>query len=209
MTYAYSGNCCINNNEVSSAIDLLKLKNASNPKIIIVINETIKKEWDDNIKSTIIHLEKEIRKANDAYRDIISIYKNLNQDLTVNYLDLQHINLAVNLEKISSNFLDNAYILCREDGHSVNAMKRIFQNILPAQKGKSEPKDCEIFEAFLDLSSALRKDKYQGDILFVTSNHHDYGKPGIDSSLNEELDKIDSKLVNSLSWALSISTENA
>ena len=65
----------INNTEVESAINILRIVEKPNPAIMIVINETIKDEWESNIESTIEELKKEIKKTTATYKNIIDVYK--------------------------------------------------------------------------------------------------------------------------------------
>lgn len=195
----------IRNNEVASAISLLELMEKPDPEIFIVINETIKDEWEKNIENTLIDLKREISKISVSYKNIIDVYSYITPNTKLNFSNLRNIDLSAPLESLSNSFLEKAYVIKREDRHSVDAMKRVFENVLPAQKGKSEPKDCEIFESFLNLSKNLRGSSYNGNILFITSNHSDYGKPNVISSLSKELETINSQLINSLSWGLEIS----
>ena len=57
------------------------------------------------------------------------------------------------------------------------ARDRLWAGLPPASKSKQEFKDCEIFEEFLELVGALRKQGFSKPIVFVTPNKGDYGPP--------------------------------
>lgn len=194
----------INNTEVGSAINLLKILEESKPKVTVVINETIKDEWSNNIQSTIEELKKGIKETTTNYKKIVDAYNFITPNFNFDFSNLIEVDLNTHLKNLSYNLLECAYIIQREDRHAVNAWKRVRENILPAQKGKAEPKDCEIFEAFIDLSKNLRTSGYSGKILFLTSNHRDFGKPNASTSLSQEMETLNSELINSLSWGLSL-----
>ncbi len=198
----------INNTEVESAISFLKLMEQPNSDFFIVINETIKDEWSDNIKNTVSDLKREISKITMTYKNIIDVYKFIMPSSNLELSNLRVADLNIHLKILSSTFLERANVIQRADKHAVNAMKRVRENILPAQKGKAEAKDCEIFESFIDLAKNLQLNGYNGKILFVTSNHHDFGKPNVSTSLSKELGTHNAELINSLSWGLSVATNN-
>ena len=118
------------------------------------------------------------------------------------------LNLQGHLENLSRNFLNHCLIIKQEDSHSVKAMHRIQKCLAPAKKGKPEPKDCVIFEAFLDISEKVRGLGYSGKIYFVTSNSSDYGKVNA-PLINEELNRINATLIDNLQWALAIAESRA
>lgn len=75
----------------------------------------------------------------------------------------------------------------------------------PAGRGKQEAKDCEIFEAFLDVGRTLRTRGFADSICFVTANSDDYGKPTEPKiPLEAELLGINARYVGSLTWALAV-----
>ncbi len=57
------------------------------------------------------------------------------------------------------------------------AHKRLVNCIASASKGKAEYKDCFILEQYIDLAKKLKAEGFSKTIVFVSSNHMDFGKP--------------------------------
>jgi len=78
-------------------------------------------------------------------------------------------------------------------------MQRVKQYRPPARRGKSEPKDCEIFEVFLGLCSEIRTAGFVSESIFISSNTTDYaGENSV--GITQELNEINGKFVSSLPW---------
>ncbi len=57
------------------------------------------------------------------------------------------------------------------------ARNRVFGALPPASKSGQQYKDCEIFEEFLELLTALRRRGFNQPAVFITPNSKDYGPP--------------------------------
>lgn len=118
------------------------------------------------------------------------------------------LNLHSRLTSLSRNLLSQCLIIRVEDYHSVKAMQRVRRCVAPARKGKQEAKDCEILEAFLDLSESILDKGFDQALCFVSSNSDDYGKPGR-SPIEEEFKNNSVKYVSNLQWSLAIAENRA
>ena len=191
-------------NEISSALNLIKLSKSTPPKVWLLTNEMVRNEWEDNITQVKNDLKREIKK-----RDIIQekLVTAANIILDVNHPHNQKmtsLNLQAHLENLSSSLLNHCLIIKCEDNHSIKAMQRVIKNIAPAKRGKSEPKDCQIFEAFLDISEKVQSIGRNRKIYFLSSNSTDYGKPN-NPFIQEDLKTVNAELINGLEWAVNIS----
>jgi len=123
------------------------------------------------------------------------------------------IDTCIFLDILRSTFRDNIHVDAiisalsliteQEYNHCAMGMQRSIKCLAPAKKGKSEPKDCVIFEAFLDISRRVRKLGYSKEIYFVTSNSNDYGKAN-NLFVIDELNRIKATLIDNLPWALAV-----
>ena len=189
-------------NAISSALNLMKLSDSNPNGVWLLTSETVKDEWNDNIENVKKELENEIKKQERIRKNLVTtanvilkIDHSHGQEMTI-------LNLHGHLENLSRNFLNYCLVIKQEDSHSIKAMHRVQKCLAPAKKGKPEPKDCLVLEAFLDVSEKLRNLDYNQEIYFITSNSNDYGSPD-KSLIIDDLNKVNATLLNSLSWAFS------
>jgi hypothetical protein len=77
----------------------------------------------------------------------------------------------------------------------------------PASRAKQEFKDCEIFEEFLELASAIRRDGFEAPAVFVTPNSRDYGPPPDGHPRTaSDLAALVAHYVANLSWARAVTS---
>jgi hypothetical protein len=198
----------ISSDGIATALKLIELTENTPPNVWLVTNETVRGEWHDNVSLVKLELEKEIKKV-EARREKLLLSAKLALGQNYEYGQKETlINLHSHLESLSRNFLDKCLIAKVEDTHSVKAMQRVRKCMPPARKGKQEAKDCEILEAFLDISKRVCNAGYDEPICFISSNSDDYGKPE-ESPIQNEFDKVNAKYVNSLQWGLAIAEGRA
>ncbi len=86
----------------------------------------------------------------------------------------------------------------------LKAMNRVIHRSHPSPKpGKPQPKDCIIFEEFLELARQLRGGGRFEAMCFVTSNKGDYGDPE-EGPIATELAPLGARYVSNIAWAYSL-----
>jgi len=190
-------------NAISSALSLIKMSEINPDNVCLLTNETVHTEWNDNISNVKRELEKEVIKLEYTREKLVTAANAILKIDHVHGQKLTSINLHNHLEVLSLNLLNHCLIAKQEDSHCAKGMQRSIKCLAPAKKGKSEPKDCVIFEAFLDISERVRKLGYSREIYFVTSNSNDYGKAN-NNFIVEELNNINAKLIDNLPHALAL-----
>lgn len=196
----------INVDAISAALSIIKMSESSSNSVWLLTNETVHTEWEENIANVKQELEKEI-KILECKRENLVIAANV--ILKIDHAhgqELTSLNLHNHLEILSRNLLNHCLIVEQEDSHCAKGMQRSIKCLAPAKKGKHEPKDCVIFEAFLDISEGVRKLGYRGKIYFLTSNSSDYGKSN-NPFVIEELNNVNAILIDNLPWALAVVEE--
>lgn len=196
---AYRG--CIHTNEVSSSLELMEMSKETPPRVWLLTNETVHGEWNKNITNVTTELEREIKKAEAIRKKILAIAEltfgqKFQYGCQEKSLDLHNC-----LEELSRRLLDNCHLVKIEDSHSVKAMNRVNSGLPPASQHKTEPKDCQIFECFVDVSQQLRQSGFDKQIIFATSNTKDYEENG-ELKMQDEFNQLNAKYVTNLSWAL-------
>ena len=109
--------------------------------------------------------------------------------------------MVTQLEAASKALLDACIVVAPDDVHVVGAMNRVKRNLPPAQRGKAEPKDCEIYELFFSLCRDLRAQGMVLPFVFASSNTKDYGSDN-GGGIQSELDRLSARFVSNLSWAI-------
>lgn len=188
---------------IAAALSLIKMSEIDPAKVWLLTNETVHAEWGDNIINVKQELEKEV-KSLERTREKLVIAANVILKIEHPYgQKMTSINLQGHLENLSRNLLSHCLITEQDYNHCAMGMQRSIKCLPPAKKGKSEPKDCVIFEAFLDISEKVRKLGYRKEIYFVTSNSNDYGKAN-NPFITKELKSINATLIDNLPWALAV-----
>jgi len=191
--------------EISAAMTLVKLNKLPTPGVWLVSNETVHGEWTANLDTVKTELEREskkIERLRSRLVDAVDIVYGRTHEIGHR---IEHLKLSEHLENLSRQLLSVSQKVKIANSHSLNAMNRVRKYMAPAGRGKQEAKDCEIFEAFLDVGRTLRTRGFADSICFVTANSDDYGKPTEPKNpLETELLGIDARYVGSLSWALAI-----
>jgi hypothetical protein len=186
---------------ISSALKLIKLSQNNPPKIWLVTNETVHREWNENIVGEKRKLEGEIEKSVLTRDKLITAADIIFKIKHSHGQFITSLSLHEKLESLSHNLLRHCLIIKEEDAHHAKGSYRSTKYIAPAKRGKAESKDCLIFETFLDISNKIRELGYCENIYFFSSNSNDYGKPN-KPLIIEDLEKINAKLINNLLWAL-------
>lgn len=169
----------------------------------LITSETVQTEWNENIENIKAEVEQEISKLESKRRHFMSAAQAATNSLYQYGQSETALNLVSHLELSSRAMLDASLVIAPDDIHLVRAMNRVKGYQPPAQRGKAEPKDCEIFELFLALCKASRSEGRTEKFVFVSSNTKDYGG---DSSggIQLELDSVGAVFTHNLPWALAV-----
>jgi hypothetical protein len=195
-------------NTVSIAAKLLEMASSCPRQIWLVTSETVEKEWFSNIEQVKSETEKSIRNLQSKRERLLSVANSLtNIDYEYGQVETS-INLAESLMGASKSLLDACVVIIPEREHSAKAMDRVKENIPPASRGKAEPKDCEIFEVFVSLCGDIERDNTVDELVFSTSNTHEYGKNNKDA-IARELNALKAKCAYDLLHAKAIIDGNA
>lgn len=182
---------------------LVEISRKTPKEVWLVTSETVRAEWIENIADVKLEATREIKKLEQRRRHFLTAAGSAN-GIQYAYGDAEGaLQLENRLELISREFLDECLVITPEDVHSVRAMQRVKQYRPPARRGKSEPKDCEIFEVFLGLCSEIMVAGFQKPMLFTSSNTSDYSGDNA-AGITQELGAFNGKFVSNLPWAMAV-----
>jgi hypothetical protein len=180
---------------------LIQFSKITPPEVWLTTCETVESEWRNNIANVKAELEKEVLKLEQRTQRFWEAAKSANNILNIRELPKNTLKIEDTLESISESLLKRCLSIVPEDRDTLRAMQRVKKDLPPARRGKSEPKDCEIFEVFLRLSRALRNAGFKEKILLVSSNTSDYGGQN-EAGIRQEIESINGKFIANISWAM-------
>ena len=158
---------------ITSAIELVN----SSDKWLLACN-VVEVEWNNNVSLVEEELVKQVNRTHKsalvfkgALDKTESLEKWVYQKSIVDY------GLETELKKISKSLLDKIDIITEDPNCLSKASSRLINNLPPASKGKSEFKDCLIFEHCLEVGVKLKFAGFKNTVIFVSSNKSDFGKP--------------------------------
>jgi hypothetical protein len=183
-----------------SARSLIARSNSSPRSIWLVTSGTVEDEWHENIGNALAEAEREIQKVESKRRHLLSAAKAAT-DFQYQHGQVESaLDLAVTLKLVAENLLYSCSIISPTNDHILSAMQRVKRYSPPAKRGKTEAKDCEIYELFLDLCRQLRARGANDEFVFLSSNTKDYGHNN-SGGIEEELADLRAKYVSNLAWA--------
>ncbi len=193
----------INANSAAIAQRLCALSRESPRGVWLVTSETVRDEWLENIADVKLEVAREILKIEKRRKHFLSAAGAAN-NIQYTYGDSEAaIRLEDRLESISQALLDECLIITPESAHIISAMQRVKQYRPPARRGKSEAKDCEIFEVFLGLCADSRAGGFCGPVLFASSNTTDYAGDNA-AGIKKDLGQVNGQHVSNLPWAMAL-----
>lgn len=167
----------------------------------LVTSETVQTEWHENITSVKKEVEQEIQRLELKRKHFISAAQAATGSQYQYGQSEIALKLVSQLEATSQALLNTSLVVSPDDAHLINAMRRVKGYRPPAQRGKAEPKDCEIFELFLGLCKDSRAAGITDHFVFASSNTRDYGVSN-GGGIQPELNSINARLVHDLAWAV-------
>ncbi len=154
----------------------------------LVTSEVASTEWDDNITSVKLDLERGILKL-EAQRNHFLSAAQATTNVKYQYGHSERgLNLSSPLKMASRAFLSDCLIVPQSQDHSLRAVTRMSKNLPPSRRGNSSVKDCLIFEMFLEFCRDFRAAGMTDKLVFVSSNTRDFGssnEDGVQIELND------------------------
>ncbi|EHJ9993055.1 DUF4935 domain-containing protein [Vibrio parahaemolyticus] len=163
----------ISSDVVSSALDLINSND-----VWLLASEVVEVEWNNNVNAVEQDLKNKIK---NTHKNALMFKESLDRSTLVNKWSYStHItsySLESELKKISHDLLNKLTLIKQDEGCVMRATQRVINGDPPSSKGKSEFKDCLIFEHCMEFGKLLKQSGFTNTILFVSSNSSDFGKP--------------------------------
>lgn len=167
----------------------------------IVATETILNEWQDHRDSITEEVLRQLRRIDNEIEVARVVAGHSQPARVVVQPGLGALGLEVELRQTAQSMLDAAEVIITDEQAELRAGRRVQLGRAPSSKGKSEYKDCLIFEHYLALSQCLQTAGYGERRFLVTSNTSDYGSPTApDNPIAPELAAVGLQYVTDLWW---------
>lgn len=167
----------------------------------LVATETILNEWQDHRDATAGEVLRQLRRIDNEVEVARVVAGHSQPARVVTQPGLGSLGLETELRQTAQEMLDAAEVITTDEQAELRAGRRVQLGRAPSSKGKSEYKDCLIFEHYLALSHCLQQAGYAEPRFLVTSNIRDYGNPtGPDNPLAPDLAAVSLQYVTDLWW---------
>ena len=191
-------------NIVASALALLEASRASPKRLWLIAPKSVMRELDANRQSVKEEMVSQLKRLGDIIVRVHEISNVVFPERQSEALDLIEIGLESRVAGIVDRFISATRVFSGSDVCHKKAAGRVWGTLPPASHRKESYKDCEIFEACLELLGTLRAAAFSPAAVFVTPNSTDYGPPpdGF-PNIGSELATLNATYTRDLSWAKS------
>jgi hypothetical protein len=164
--------------DIVSAAEEIAARASARPRTAWVIaTETVLGEWSDHYDTTTREVARQFRRVDTDIELIRAVASQALPNPAFVPPAVAALGLETQLQQIAQSLVDVAEVLRTEQDAELRAGRRVQFGQPPSSKGKSEYKDCLIFEHYLTLSQCLQQAGFQEARFLVTSNVSDYGNP--------------------------------
>jgi hypothetical protein len=190
---------------VESAATLVDEALADPRRVWLVTSANVIQEFEGRRTHVREELNAGIRDLNVSIARVSSVAKVACPERRIVSLDLAELKLEQRIQGIMDRLVDSMAIFHGAPVCVMKARDRLWAGLPPSSKSRREFKDCEIFEEFLELLSAIRGQGFEPPAIFVTPNKEDYGPPPEGyPQITTDLSTLGAQYVANLSWAWSL-----
>jgi hypothetical protein len=190
---------------VDSAATLIDEALADPRRVWLVTSANVIQELEGRRTYVRDELNARIRDLNLSITRVASIAKIVFPERRIVSLDLPELKLEQRIQGIMDRLVGSMAIFQGTTTCVGKARDRLWAGFPPSSKSKQEFKDCEIFEEFLELLSAIRGRGFEPLAIFITPNKEDYGPPPEGHpQIAMDLSALRARYAANLSWARSL-----
>jgi len=187
---------------LDSALEVVNEAAGEPRRIWLVTTANVVQEIEGHRESVRQELFAYIRSLNSSIKRALTIATSVFPERRFGWPDLAEIQLDQRMLQIMDRLIDATVIFQGTAECVTRARDRVSAATPPASRANQEFKDCEIFEEFLELLSAIRRAGFNPPAVFVTPNSRDYGPPpGGHPMIASDLAAQRAQYAANLSWA--------
>ena len=144
---------------------------------VVVLPSVLSTEWDDNLPITRKDLNDKLQEHKRLSESLDQLY-HLHTGASLGLKDVTAHGIDNILEQTCRTIMAGGYTI-QQDTDVVNrAYNRVVQKRPPSRKGKTEMKDCTIFEEVLALGNTLATQSFGKSVVFCSTNKEEYSPGG-------------------------------
>ncbi len=151
------------------AIRAVQAASDSPPRLHIVIAERVDQEYTKNLPETLLDLGARI-----AHFSHIGLALSNVTDAT--HLQAGLVSIERELLTLTDSIYRSSLCVATDANCFAKGLQRKSAYTAPGTRGTSKDSDCIILEHVLEVVRQLRAANFQPACIFVSSNHHDFGK---------------------------------
>jgi hypothetical protein len=190
---------------VDSAATIVDEALADPRRVWLVTSANVIQEYEGRRTYVREELNARIRDLNLSIARVSSVARIAFPERRIVSLDWPELKLEERIQGIMDRLVDSMAIFQGTAACIGKARDRLWAGLPPSSKSKQEFKDCEIFEEFLELLSAIRGQSFEPLAIFVTPNKEDYGPPPEGHpQITADLSAWAAQYSANLSWARSL-----
>jgi hypothetical protein len=187
---------------LDSALTIVDEALANPRKVWLITTANVMQEFEGRRHDVANELNARIRDLELSITRISSIAKIAFPERRIGLLDLPELKLEQRIHGIVDRLVSSMIVFRGSTTCVAKARDRLWSGLAPASKAKQEFKDCEIFEEFLELLSAIRMQDFRPPAIFITPNKVDYGPPPEGHpQIKLDLAPLEAWYAANLSWA--------
>jgi hypothetical protein len=160
---------------IDSAATIVDEALAEPRRVWLVTSANVIQEFEGRRTHVADELSARIRDLSLSIARVSSVAKMAFPERRFGSLDLLELKLEQRIQGIVDRFVNSMVIFRGTPLCIGKARDRLWAGLPPASKARQEFKDCEIFEEFLELLSAIRHLGFEPPAIFITPNKEDYG----------------------------------
>lgn len=179
---------------------------AVEPKLVwLVTTANVVREIEGRRESVTQELTAHIQSLRSSMHRVMSVARIVFPERRFSSPDLLEVRLEQRVLAVMDRLVESTVVFRGSTGCVARARDRVWAAAPPASRANQEFKDCEIFEEFLELTSALRGEGFELPAVFVTPNSRDYGTPPDGHpQIGSDLAATRAYYAANLSWARSL-----
>jgi hypothetical protein len=175
--------------------------------IWLVSSSNVMLEFDQNRERVRDAMADHLRLVNESVKRLLAVARGIRAERNVEEIDLLDLKMDQQIEAILKSLVDATVLFRGTEACIVKAGRRVWAQTPPSSRERQEFCDCEIFEEFLELMTAVRTHGCTERAIFVSPNTTDYGTlPNGYPPIAAALSNVGAQYAINLSHALALIT---
>ncbi len=189
------------NRNLHTVATVTKFCDSTPRRVWLVTSALVISEFRNNVTSVTNELKGAIEKQARTITRVADVSRAIFPEQRVEATNWEAMGVDQRVTELVNGLVDRLVVFDGSPESQLRAGARVRSAEPPSGRGKDQQyKDCEIFEAFLELVSAARSQGFTSRAILVTADKG-YGKPPGHKRIKEDLSAVSAEYVTHLAWA--------